>query len=80
MSDSELEALITGAFDSREKLSDPSVRQAIETVIARLDEGALRVASQEAPGRWVTHAWVKQAILLYFAIRPMEKLELPPFE
>jgi len=80
MSDPELEALITAAYADREKLSDGAVRQAIESVIARLDDGSLRVATQEAPGRWVTHAWVKQAILLYFAIRPMEKLELPPFE
>ncbi len=42
--------------------------QAVDDVIAALDEGRLRVAEQ-AEGRWVTHAWIKQAILLYFARR-----------
>jgi 2,3,4,5-tetrahydropyridine-2-carboxylate N-succinyltransferase len=26
------------------------------------------------------HAWIKQAVLLYFAVRPMEKMEVGPFE
>jgi 2,3,4,5-tetrahydropyridine-2,6-dicarboxylate N-succinyltransferase len=80
MSDSELESLVTAAFANRELLAKPEVKQAVEEVLARLDAGKLRVASPEAPGRWVTHAWVKQAILLYFALRPMQKLEAPPFE
>ena len=29
---------------------------------------------------WVVNEWVKQAILLYFAIQPMETHHLPPFE
>jgi 2,3,4,5-tetrahydropyridine-2-carboxylate N-succinyltransferase len=37
----------------------------IDEVIALLDEGTLRVASPEGDG-WVTHAWIKRAILLYF--------------
>ncbi len=37
----------------------------IDEVIALLDEGKLRVASPEGDG-WVTHAWIKRAILLYF--------------
>jgi 2,3,4,5-tetrahydropyridine-2-carboxylate N-succinyltransferase len=80
MSDSELKELIDRAFSDRQELARPEVKAAVETVIARLDAGSLRVASPEGPGRWVTHAWVKQAILLYFAIRPMEKLDLTPFE
>jgi 2,3,4,5-tetrahydropyridine-2-carboxylate N-succinyltransferase len=80
MPDSELESLVSSAFQNRELLAKPEVKAAVEEVIARLDSGKLRVASPEAPGRWVTHAWVKQAILLYFALRPMQKLEDPPFE
>ena len=37
----------------------------IDEVIALLDEGKLRVASPDGDG-WVTHAWIKRAILLYF--------------
>jgi 2,3,4,5-tetrahydropyridine-2-carboxylate N-succinyltransferase len=38
----------------------------IDEVIDALDTGQLRVASPEDDA-WVTHAWVKRAILLYFA-------------
>jgi 2,3,4,5-tetrahydropyridine-2-carboxylate N-succinyltransferase len=38
----------------------------VDEVIAALDEGRLRVA-EPSPSGWVTNAWVKQAILLYFA-------------
>ena len=37
----------------------------IDRVIALLDRGELRVC-EPIDGRWVTHAWIKQAILLYF--------------
>jgi 2,3,4,5-tetrahydropyridine-2-carboxylate N-succinyltransferase len=80
MSDAKLRETIDKAFTDRSLLKDADVRAAIEETIARLDAGTLRVATENAPGDWTTHAWLKQAILLYFAIRPMEKLECPPFE
>jgi 2,3,4,5-tetrahydropyridine-2-carboxylate N-succinyltransferase len=39
---------------------------AVDEVIGALDVGRLRVCEPVA-GEWVTHAWIKQAILLYFA-------------
>jgi 2,3,4,5-tetrahydropyridine-2-carboxylate N-succinyltransferase len=42
--------------------------RAVDDVIERLDEGTLRVAEPQNGG-WVTNAWVKQAMLLYFARR-----------
>jgi len=39
--------------------------EAVDEVIARLDDGSLRVA-EKIEGTWVVHGWVKQAILLYF--------------
>ena len=39
--------------------------QAVDEVIAALDVGKLRVA-EPSDGGWVTHAWIKEAILLYF--------------
>lgn len=41
---------------------------AADEVVAALDEGRLRVA-EPVDGEWVTHAWIKQAILIYFARR-----------
>jgi 2,3,4,5-tetrahydropyridine-2-carboxylate N-succinyltransferase len=80
MQDAELEKTITSAFADRALLAQAEVKQAVEEVIRRLDTGTLRVVSAEGPGKYTTLAWVKQAILLYFAIRPLEKLEVPPFE
>jgi 2,3,4,5-tetrahydropyridine-2,6-dicarboxylate N-succinyltransferase len=40
----------------------------VDHVIAMLDTGELRVA-EPRNGEWITNAWVKEAILLYFARR-----------
>ncbi len=49
-------------------LEDAALRGAVEGAVAALDAGDLRVASPpaEPDGEWTTHAWVKEAILLYF--------------
>jgi 2,3,4,5-tetrahydropyridine-2-carboxylate N-succinyltransferase len=41
--------------------------RAIDHAVAMLDAGELRVAEPRDDGGWVTNAWVKEAILLYFA-------------
>ena len=43
------------------------LRGAVEEVIAGLDAGRLRVA-EKAGGQWVTHEWIKKAVLLSFRI------------
>jgi 2,3,4,5-tetrahydropyridine-2-carboxylate N-succinyltransferase len=43
---------------------------AVEQTLAALDRGALRVA-EKIDGEWVVHAWLKQAILLYFRVSKM---------
>jgi 2,3,4,5-tetrahydropyridine-2,6-dicarboxylate N-succinyltransferase len=74
-------ALVEAAFADRSKLADPAHVAAIERTLAALDRGELRVAEPpEAGGEWVTHAWVKQAILLYFVVRKMETMNAGPFE
>lgn len=51
---------------------------AVEETIRLLDEGELRVA-EKVGAEWVVREWVKKAILLYFRLRPMERLEAGPF-
>ena len=70
------------AFADRKLLADPDYRYAIEGVLSALDRGELRVASPPAEegGEWTTHAWIKEAILLFFAIRAVEKQHSGPFE
>jgi 2,3,4,5-tetrahydropyridine-2-carboxylate N-succinyltransferase len=82
------QALVEAAFADRAKLKDAATVAAVERTIAKLDRGELRVASPPAAadegadegGEWTTHAWTKQAILLYFGIRGMETHTVGPFE
>jgi 2,3,4,5-tetrahydropyridine-2,6-dicarboxylate N-succinyltransferase len=76
----ELRPLIEAAFENRALLKDERHKQAVLEVLAGLDRGEIRVATQDAPGKWTTHAWIKQAVLLYFGVTTMQKLECPPFE
>jgi 2,3,4,5-tetrahydropyridine-2-carboxylate N-succinyltransferase len=80
MDNGELRKLIEAAFGDRALLKDEQHKAAVLEAIARLDAGQIRVATQEGPGRWTTHAWVKQAILLYFGLQPMQRLTAGPLE
>jgi 2,3,4,5-tetrahydropyridine-2,6-dicarboxylate N-succinyltransferase len=50
------------------------LRGAVEEVIAGLDAGRLRVA-EKSGGQWVTHEWIKKAVLLSFRIEDNRVLE-----
>lgn len=77
---SDLSARIESAFVDRQQLTSKTVPQAIRSavleVIAQLDTGELRVA-EKTDGQWVTHQWVKQAILLYFKITDSQLMTTP---
>lgn len=47
---------------------DLDLVDAITTTLRRLDAGELRVATQDAPGNWTTHEWIKKALLLSFRV------------
>jgi 2,3,4,5-tetrahydropyridine-2-carboxylate N-succinyltransferase len=74
-----MEDLIRAAYADRALLAEPATRRAVEDALAALDSGELRVA-EKIDGAWRTNDWVKQAIMLYFAIREMQTIELGPFE
>jgi 2,3,4,5-tetrahydropyridine-2-carboxylate N-succinyltransferase len=70
MKTADLESAIDAAWERRESLNAASAgktREAIEATLDRLDRGELRVA-EKADGRWVTHQWLKKAVLLSFRI------------
>lgn len=71
--DADRTQLIQAAFADRRLLADLPTQQAVFSVLADLDSGSLRVAEPTENG-WVTHAFVKQAILLYFQLSPVELL------
>lgn len=74
-----LAPLVSAAFADRSLLSTAAHEDAVNATIDALDRGELRVAEPTASG-WVTHAWIKQAILLYFAVRKMALMEAGPLE
>ncbi|MGB8332484.1 MAG: 2,3,4,5-tetrahydropyridine-2,6-dicarboxylate N-succinyltransferase [Polyangiales bacterium] len=79
-SHSQLRRLVEQAFEDRAKLDDAQHRNAVEETIELLDKGKVRVATRGDDGEWTVHAWTKQAILLYFGIRTMERVEVGPYE
>ena len=74
-----LKQLIESAWEDRGILKQTIAKEAICEVIAQLDAGKLRVATKKE-GKWITHEWIKKAVILYFLIRKMELIEVGPFQ
>lgn len=72
--------IIEAAWNDRSLLQQEATRKAIREVIAALDAGELRVAEPGITGVWITHEWVKKAVILYFPIQEMQTIEVGPFE
>jgi 2,3,4,5-tetrahydropyridine-2-carboxylate N-succinyltransferase len=69
MTDTSLVAQIESAWARRDTLAPHSKGadvEAIEAAIDLLDTGQARVAERSADGAWMTHQWLKQAVLLSF--------------
>jgi 2,3,4,5-tetrahydropyridine-2,6-dicarboxylate N-succinyltransferase len=68
---SSLQQTIDQAWEQRAELSPKSapsaVREAVNHVLEELDNGRIRVAEKLAD-EWVTHQWVKKAVLLSFRL------------
>ncbi|MBI5447494.1 MAG: 2,3,4,5-tetrahydropyridine-2,6-dicarboxylate N-succinyltransferase [Gammaproteobacteria bacterium] len=64
-----MEQLIHDAFEARLSLNPnnapTALKDAVHHVIQQLDAGTLRVAEKKE-GKWITHEWIKKAVLLYF--------------
>jgi 2,3,4,5-tetrahydropyridine-2-carboxylate N-succinyltransferase len=76
------EDTVTRGWAGELPLEDFGLRGAVEGTIAALDAGHVRVASPpESPGgEWTTHAWIKEAILLYFRMRVSEPMHAGDLE
>ncbi len=80
MSDAaELERRIGAAWADRAKLADAVHRAAVLEAVHGLDAGALRVA-EKIDGEWKVHAWLMQAVNLYFGVAGIETQQYGPFE
>ena len=76
---SEIEKIINGAWENKESInpdSDKSIINTINGIIEDLDKGKIRVA-EKINDEWVTHQYIKKAIMLSFRIHGMEALSGP---
>jgi 2,3,4,5-tetrahydropyridine-2-carboxylate N-succinyltransferase len=73
MSNTQLQSVIEGAWDQRERITTETrgeIRDAVETALAHLDKGEARVAFKQ-DGEWLVNQWLKKAVLLSFRLNDM---------
>ena len=77
-----LKRSIEAAWEDRSRLKEPATDAAIREAIRLVDRGELRTAEpvDTEKSRWKVNEWVKKAILLYFPIQPMRKMEAGELE
>jgi 2,3,4,5-tetrahydropyridine-2-carboxylate N-succinyltransferase len=61
---------IEAAWEDKNLLDSPDVKQSIAQVIDLLNKGILRVSQPGANG-WIVNEWIKKAVILYFPIQKM---------
>ena len=81
----DLEMIIDAAFEDRANIdasTQGEVRDAVETALALLDCGKLRVAEKiegaSGPGSWKVNQWLKKAVLLSFRLNDMAAISGGP--
>jgi 2,3,4,5-tetrahydropyridine-2-carboxylate N-succinyltransferase len=82
MSLTDLAATIDAAWENRAEIglsTKGAAREAVEQAIELLDSGQARVA-EKIDGAWVTHQWLKKAVLLSFRLNDNEIIAHGPGE
>ena len=71
-----LQNIIEDAFAKLPELDteDTELRNAVASVIEQLDNGSIRVA-EKINGFWMTHQWIKKAVLLSFRLNNNQVIE-----
>jgi 2,3,4,5-tetrahydropyridine-2,6-dicarboxylate N-succinyltransferase len=73
----ELQQLIQDAFANRALLQDATYKNAVLELVEKVDKGTLRTA-EPIDGKWQVNEWVKQGILMYFGVMPMQIMQEGP--
>ncbi len=77
METQQLQAAIDAAWEKRESITSATkgaLRGSVEAALEGLDAGKYRVADK-VDGKWVTHHWLKKAVLLSFRLRDSTPME-----
>ncbi|MBI4755266.1 MAG: 2,3,4,5-tetrahydropyridine-2,6-dicarboxylate N-succinyltransferase [Betaproteobacteria bacterium] len=74
----EFQNIIEQAFEDRANIhpgkAPARLGEAVDVVLGELDSGRLRVA-EKVDGQWVTHQWLKKAVLLSFRLEDNRVME-----
>ncbi len=78
----ELKEIIEQAWLDRSLLENEQTKNAIRQVVELVDKGELRCAEPVdlENHQWQVNEWVKKAIIMYFPIQPMRKMEAGELE
>lgn len=79
----QLQTIIEQAWEQRSTISPGNasndIRHAVEQTLQGLDQGVLRVA-EKIEGDWVTHQWIKKAVLLSFRLQDNRLMGQAPLQ
>lgn len=70
----EIQATIEKCFENPELLNEKNNKNAVIEVIRELDCGEKRIC-EKVNDTWLTHSWLKKAILLYFRVMEMHVMQ-----
>ena len=74
----QLQQIIDAAWERRTEFSPSAgatdVKNAVAETIDKLDSGTIRVA-EKINGEWITHQWIKKAVLLSFRLKDNEIMQ-----
>ena len=82
----QLRERVEQAWDNKALLKEEQTIKAIREVVELMDKGELRIAeplmSEDGSSidKWILKEWVKKAVISYFPIQGMKKIEVAPFE
>ncbi|MCP4553131.1 MAG: 2,3,4,5-tetrahydropyridine-2,6-dicarboxylate N-succinyltransferase, partial [Bacteroidetes bacterium] len=82
----DLREIIELAWENKTLLSEKKTQEAISRVVYLMDKGKIRIAEpvysedKMLIEKWNVNEWVKKAVISYFPVQKMEKIENGPFE
>ena len=78
----ELRQIVDRIWEDRTLLDGEEARQAVRRTVELVDKGLLRCAEplDAEKSEWRVNEWVKKAVILYFPIQPMRKMQAGELE
>lgn len=75
-----LKKIIETYWSYKKEWNNDNVKIAVAEIMSKLDNGEIRVSNLNEKKEWITHQWIKKAILMFFYHQEMKTIELGPLE